>query len=536
MKKIIYNASFLTLEDTIIDEDVEAIYIENDKIEKIGKKEEILSLKDNETEVIDANGKTVMPSFIDAHSHFFAVANDLSQINLNECKNFSDIQNKILEYVNNNKINENQWIIANNYDHNNLKEGRNITKEELDEILLGNPIVLKHKSGHSGVVNSRGLEILNISEDTISPEGGRIEKVDGRLTGYLEENAFIENIKKIPMESEEDILKNIIKAQEKYASYGITTVQEGFLSKELIPIYKMLVEKGILNLDVVAYIEEKSMELIKKEFKENFKKYDNKLKIGGIKIFLDGSPQSRTAWMRTPYINNKNVEQEYYGYGTMKDSEVEKVIEKAYSADLQILAHCNGDMAAEQYISCVKKLEESGKNIEEIRPVLIHGQLLDIDQLDEIKNLGIIPSFFIAHVYHWGEVHVKNFGLERAERISPAGSSSKRKILYTFHQDSPVIEPDMFETIWCAVNRITKEGKILGENEKISVIDAIKALTINPAYQYFEENNKGSIKEGKLADLIILDKNPLKVNKSDIKDIKVLETIKNGKTIYKNTN
>ena len=233
MKKILYNASFITLEDTVEDEKIEAIYIENDRIKKIGKKDEILSLKDDETEVIDLSGKTVMPSFIDAHSHFFAVANDLSQVNLNECKSFNDIQNAVIRYVKNNKIEKDQWIIANNYDYNNLKEGRNITKEELDKILPNNPIVIKHKSGHNGVLNSRGLEMLNISEDTLSPEGGRIEKVDGKLTGYLEENAFIENIKRIPMKKEEEMLNNIKKAQEKYASYGITTVQEGYLSKEL---------------------------------------------------------------------------------------------------------------------------------------------------------------------------------------------------------------------------------------------------------------------------------------------------------------
>lgn len=533
MKKILYNASFITLEDAIRDEEIEAIYIENDKIKKIGKKDEILSLKDDETEVIDLLGKTVMPSFIDAHSHFFAVANDLSQINLNECKSFKDIQNKILKYLQTNKIGKDQWVIANNYDYNNLIEGRNITKEELDKIIPNNPIVIKHKSGHSGVINSRGLEILNILENTPSPVGGRIEKVDGKLTGYLEENAFIENIKRIPMLKEEEILNNIKKAQEKYASYGITTVQEGYLSKELIPMYKMIIEKDMLSLDVVAYIEEKSIDLIKKDFKENIKKYNNNFKIGGIKIFLDGSPQARTAWMRTPYTNDTAVEEKYYGYGTMKDSEVEEAIKKAYNNNLQILAHCNGDMAAEQYINCIDKLEKTGNNIEEIRPVLIHGQLLDIDQLDEVKKLGIIPSFFVAHVYYWGEVHVKNFGLERAERISPAGNSSKRKILYTFHQDSPVIEPNMFETIWCAINRKTKEGKTLGENEKISVIEAIKALTINAAYEYFEEKDKGSIKEGKLANLIVTNKNPLKVDNDEIRDIKVLETIKNGKTIYK---
>ena len=475
--------------------------------------------------MIDLSKKTVMPSFIDAHSHFFAVANDLSQANLNNCRSFKDIQNKILEYIKSNNIKQNQWIIANNYDNNNLQEERNITTEELDKI-TNNPIVIKHKSGHSGVLNSKGLQMLNITENTANPDGGKIDKKDGKLTGYLEENAFIENIKKIPMASENELLNNIKLAQEKYASYGITTVQEGYLTKELIPIYKKIIENKVLRLDVVAYIDEKSEGIVGEEFANYIKQYKNNFKIGGYKIFLDGSPQGRTAWMRTTYANDEN----YYGYGTMTDKEIERIIEKAYNNNLQLLAHCNGDMAAEQYILCIQKLN---KNIAKIRPVLIHGQLLGVDQLEDIKELGIIPSFFIAHTYYWGDVHIKNFGLQRAEKISPAGSSSKKQIVYTFHQDSPVIEPNMFETIWCAVNRKTRQGITLGTDERISVIEAIKAVTINSAYQYFEESTKGSIKEGKIADLIVVDKNPLKVDRNELRNIKVLETIKDGQTIYK---
>ena len=523
MKKILYNADFITLDGE--NQNIEAILINNGKIEKVGKEKEVLALKDSKTEVIDLSKKTVMPSFIDAHSHFFAVANDLSQANLNNCKSFDDIQNSILSYVKQKGIKPNEWIIANNYDNNNLQEGRNITKEELDKAFPSNPIVLKHKSGHSGVLNSKGLQMLNITENTIAPDGGKIEKKDGKLTGYLEENAFIENIKKIHIAPEDELIKNVKLAQEKYASYGITTVQEGYLTKELIPIYKKILEDKVLNVDVVAYIDERYEDIIRKEFASNIKTYKNNLKIGGYKIFLDGSPQGRTAWMRTPYVNDEN----YYGYGTMQDQEVERIIDKAYTNNLQILAHCNGDRAAEQFIYCIKKLD---KNIARIRPVLIHGQLLGVDQLEDIKKLGIIPSFFIAHTYYWGDVHIKNFGLQRAEEISPAGSSSKKQIVYTFHQDSPVIEPNMFETIWCEVNRKTKDGKTLGEKEKVDVMEALKAVTINSAYQYFEENEKGSIKEGKNADLIVTDKNLLKIDKDEIKNIQVLETIKNGETIY----
>ena len=211
----------------------------------------------------------------------------------------------------------------------------------------------------------------------------------------------------------------------------------------------------------------------------------------------------------------------------MKDEDIEQVLKKAKEKNLQVLAHCNGDKAAEQYINAIKNI--SGLK----RPVMIHAQILGLDQLPDVKKYNIIPSFFISHIYYFGDIHIKNLGIKRAEHISPAGSSLKHNILFTFHQDTPVIEPDMFETIWCAVNRKTKEGKVLGENEKISVLEAIKAVTINVAYQYGEENIKGSLKVGKNANMIIINKNPLKIDKDEIKDIKILETIKDGKNIWK---
>ena len=145
----------------------------------------------------------------------------------------------------------------------------------------------------------------------------------------------------------------------------------------------------------------------------------------------------------------------------------------------------------------------------------------------------MIPSYFIAHTYYWGDIHIENFGLERARKISPAKSTLDKNILFTFHQDSPIINPNMFETIMCATERKTRNDRILGEEERIDVLNAIKAVTINAAYQYFEENEKGTIKEGKKADLIIIDKNPLKVDKKEIKNIKILETMKNGEVLYK---
>ena len=513
MKKIYINGDFITLEDN----EIEGIVIENEEIIKTGNKDEILNLVDKDTEVIDLKGRTMMPSFIDAHSHIFALAKQFLEVSIDDAKSITDIKNKLNEYKKHNQTDD--WIIINGYDINELKEKRHITKQELDEIFPDIPVIIENKSRHNGIVNSRALEKLGISENTKNPEGGRIIYV----TGYLEESAFINSLKKVPLPKIENIQKAFNEAQKTYASYGITTAQEGCMTIELAKVYKSLVDNNDLFLDIVAYMEEKSVNEIKELFKENLLKYNKNFKIRGIKIFLDGSPQARTAWLRTPYKGEKD----YSGYRILSEDKLESVLLQAKKQELQVLVHCNGDKAAEQYINEIKKVN----NLK--RPVMIHAQILGLDQLKDIKKYNIIPSFFIGHVYYFGDIHIKNLGEERAEHISPAGSSLKENILFTFHQDTPVTIPNMFETIWCAVNRKTKEGVVLGETEQIPVLEAIKAVTINSAYQYGEENLKGSIKEGKKADLVILDKNPLKIDKDDIKNIKILETIKEGKTIFK---
>ena len=511
MKKIYINGDIITLENN----NIEVLAIEDNKIIKTGSKDDVMKLADRNTEIIDLKGNTLMPAFIDAHSHIFALAKSLMQISIEGLTSIEEIKNKLGEYKNN----TNEWLIVNGYDNNILKNRQHITKKELDQIFPNTPVLIENKSRHNGIANSKALELLGITADIPNPDGGRIEYE----TGLLEENAFIDSLKMIPLPKIEDIVQAFKKAQQIYASHGITMAQEGVITKELAEIYKFLTSKNEIFLDIVAYMENKDVEKIEREYKDYFNQYKDNLKIGGIKIFLDGSPQAKTAWLRDEYENDEK----YYGYKILKDEDIEQVLKKAKEKNLQVLAHCNGDKAAEQYINAIKNI--SGLK----RPVMIHAQILGLDQLPDVKKYNIIPSFFISHIYYFGDIHIKNLGIKRAEHISPAGSSLKHNILFTFHQDTPVIEPDMFETIWCAVNRKTKEGKVLGENEKISVLEAIKAVTINVAYQYGEENIKGSLKVGKNANMIIINKNPLKIDKDEIKDIKILETIKDGKNIWK---
>lgn len=531
MKKIIYyNGDILTMEDTNLY--VEAILVEDGLIKKIGNKEEILRFKDNETEIIDLEGKTLMPSFIDAHSHISGFATGLAFANLDKCRSFQDIINTLNKFKEESELAPEDWIVGFGYDNNNLKEKKNPTKEVLDKVSKDHVIFISHISGHNGSTNSKGLEYFGITKDTKDPVGGKYgrELESNEPNGYLEEAAYRKcslKVKRPSLKQMEDLFK---KAEKIYESYGITTAQDGFIRDTEFKILKHMSDVKNIEMDIIGYIDLADSKHIYYDNKDFVNKYINRFKIGGFKIFLDGSPQERTAYLTKPYEGERT----YRGYPNYPGEKVVELVEEALDCKEQLLAHTNGDAAADQYLDAFKKAIKSEKYNDIYRPVMIHSQIVREDQVADMKKINMIPSYFVAHTYFWGDVHIKNLGKERAFKISPVKTTvNLGEITYTLHQDTPVILPDMVFTIWCAVNRITKSGVIIGPDERVTTIEALKAVTINAAYQYFEENIKGSIKEGKLADLIILDKNPLKVDKMDIKDIKVIETIKEGKVLYK---
>lgn len=520
MKQIYYGGDIITMTDN----NIEAIYVEDGIIKNIGNEDEILKYKDNNTKLINLEGKTLMPSFIDPHSHITALAQTLLLIPLSACKSIDEILKALKDYKVNNNISDDKWIVGFGYDHNFLKEQRHPLKFDLDKLNIKNPILVAHVSGHMGVLNSKGLELLGIDNNIIDPEGGKYGRTNGEVNGYIEESAFINRVGEIASPSKEDLISCLKKAQSIYLKNGITTVQDGLTKLANFQMLKMVSDSNDLKLDTICYADVFEKENLFEKFSSYDNKYCNNLKIGGYKIVLDGSPQGKTAWISKPYENDT-----YCGKATYSDEFVENTMTKALKENRQILAHANGDMASDQMIRCITSAKAKYPN--DVRPVMIHAQTVRHDQLDEMKKLGIIPSFFVNHIYHWGDIHLKNLG-ERAYRISPAGYAKSKDMLFTFHQDTPVIMPNMFESIWCAVNRITKSGIILGNDEKIDVYSALKAVTINAAYQYFEEDKKGSIEKDKYADFIVIDKNPLKIEKMDIKDIKVLKTIKRGEVLY----
>lgn len=526
MDKIFYNGTIITMEESTI---YHCLHIKDGIILSCGN-EEILNEQTKETELIDLQGKCMLPAFIDAHSHISALAQTLSLVLLQETSSFDDIKRKLQEHLQNHSIAKENWLIGFGYDHNSLMEKEHPDKNLLDQVSKEIPIMITHTSGHMGVVNSKGLELLKIDRNSEDPVGGQIGRCQNTKepNGYLEETAFFTLASVVQEKDQTQLLEQLDQAQKVYLEHGITTVQDGLTKKEDFALLKEMARKDKWIVDVVSYIDLENNHDLIQEAAEYVRKYNHHLKIGGYKIILDGSPQGKTAWMLTPYKNEKT----YRGYPSHQDKEVESFIMTSLKERLQLLAHCNGDAASEQLVNSYLNVVQKRHFQDTCRPVMIHAQTVREEQLKKMKKLNMIPSFFVDHVYYWGDIHLQNLGLKRASRISPVKTAIDMGLIYTFHQDTPVIAPDMLHTIWCSVNRKTKNGYLLGENERISPYEALKAVTIHAAYQYFEENKKGSIKPGKNADLVVLSDNPLTVAPDKIKEIEVLETWKDGRLVF----
>lgn len=503
-----------------------ALLVRDGRVAALGRRAEAEAGPDARR--IDLAGRALLPAFMDAHSHFTAAANRFLQVDLRGCASPEEIRDRIREHIRRERVPAGQWVTADGYDHNLLPGRRHPDRALLDAAAPENPVVISHQSGHMGVFNTPALTRAGVTADTPDPAGGAIGRAEGRLTGYLEENAFLEYQRRVPMPSPEAFLAAYRRAGDLYASHGITTAQEGLLRRELVPLYQALLAEGSLALDVAAYGDAGGVEAARRAFPESVGRYQGHFRTGGYKIFLDGSPQGRTAWLRRPYAGGT----EYRGRGTMTDGQVLDAVRRAGAEGMQLLAHCNGDAACAQFIAALDAAAGEGVDLAAMRPVMIHAQLLGRDQLPEVKRLGVIPSFFAGHVYHWGDVHMENLGPERAARISPAGSAAALGISFTLHTDAPVLPPDIIETVWCAAVRRTRSGRSLGPEERVDARTALEAVTANAAYQYFEEGEKGTLTPGKRADLVILDRDPLAVPPEEIRHIRVEETWKDGRRIY----
>ena len=540
-KIILFNADVVTMDEAM--PSAQAVLVEEGKIVKVGTNEEILALKDGETLVRDLEGKILMPGFIDPHSHFTAVAYALLMVNAKPSPSGRcDTKEALLEEFKKN-YEENmdawakgEWLMAMGYDPSVFPDKQHITRHDLDTISTEVPISCIHASGHMSVLNTKALQMLGYWGDFEVPEGGTVEMLpDGTPHGLVTELAYMDpavQAKTVPP-SFERVLGALGKAANLYASYGLTTAQDGRVTNGELQLLNYGGQMGFINIDVVGLADPGIAEevLVKGQ---KVGPYSNHTRIGGYKLFLDGSPQGKTAWLSKPYYEVPDgYDADYCGFQIFPDEEVVRHCKICLENDWQLNVHCNGDAACEQLIRCyTQAIEETGLK-KDLRPVMVHCQTVRDDQLDRMAEIGMVASFFLDHIHFWGDYHYTSvLGHDRGMHISPIREALKRGINYTMHQDSPVVNPNALFAVHNAVNRKTPAGRVLGEDQKLTAYEALKAITINGAYQIFEEDSKGSVTAGKVADLVVLDSNPMKVDGDKIKDIVVLETIKEGKTIY----
>lgn len=525
MKHLYFNGTIVTMagEGNL----AEAVITENGKISFVGSKEQALSLAGDDVLKVDLDGKVLLPGFIDAHGHVIQTAQGISLCDLSEAKDFESIAQLLKDYISKNDIGSDDIVFGNGYDHNFLLEGVHPDSSVLDSVSKDIPIYISHVSGHMGVGNSALFKLANVTPETEDPLGGKFGRDNkGQLNGYIEETPALMKVLMVAMpRMKMDMVNQFLLTQDRYLSYGITTCQEGAAGGA--DAMKLLcgIDMGkMLKMDVVIYPLDESYQDAVSQYPMADGKYMGHVKIGGTKIILDGSPQGKSAWLSKPYEG----EAEYAGYPTHDDAYVRDVIKRAGNGGYQVLAHCNGDAASEQFLSACERQSEIAK----LRPVMIHAQTVRRDQLERMSHIEMIPSFFVGHTYYWGDVHLKNLGKDRGSKVSPVNTAKEFGLIFNFHQDSPVTKPDMLHSVWCAVNRQTRLGVEIGPEERVSVYDALKAVTINAAYAYFEEDEKGTIEVNKKADFVVLEKNPLTVDPCTIKDIKVLRTYKDDELVW----
>ncbi|CAM1360305.1 Metal-dependent amidohydrolase [Tenacibaculum sediminilitoris] len=518
---------------------IEALVEKEGKIVFTGTSYEAMQFAGKGHNMIDLEGKTLVPGFIDGHCHFANFGGQAigAQLLASPDANVDDIE-MLISVLKQWNTPENRvltgWVFGTGFDDSVLKEKRFPTKHDLDKVSTEFPIMIVHISGHFAVVNSKGLEQLGINANSKDPEGGLIrrEKNSNEPNGVLEELAAIPfMLQAIAPKSEEALIKFFEAGQDMALSYGYTTAQEGRAMQNQEMLVAMA-EMDKYKIDVISYIDYMFVDKYMTS-KWNSKSYNNKFRIGGMKVTLDGSPQGRTAWRTEPYlITPDGMPHDYSGYPAIpNDSVLSSIFEKGFKNNWQILTHTNGDAAVDQLIRTMKPLKDKYGN-EGRRDVIIHGQYIRDDQLNQAKDMNMIASLFPLHTFYWGDWHKELIGDSLVQKISPVKTALNKGIDITIHTDAPVALPNLMRVVWTAVARTSRSGKIIGPDERLTPYQALKAITIWSAYQHYEEDKKGSLENGKLADLVVLDKNPLKVNVEDIKDIQVLKTIKEGKIVF----
>lgn len=535
--RVYLGGTILTMEDA--QPRAEALAIRKGRILAVGSRADVMRHAGDKTEVVDLGGRALLPGFVDSHGH--VVGGGLQALSANLLAppdgNVTDIPSlqRVLRQwraQNADTVKRLGAVVGFGYDPAQMAERRHPTAAELDAVATDIPVYLMHQSGHFGAANSAALKLAGISAETPDPAGGIIRRLpDGRPNGVLEETAHFRALMKLLGGLGFDGFAEFARAGARlWTRYGYTTAQEGRAMPDTVGILRRVAAEGGFGIDIVAYPDV----LVDRDFiaANVSDTYVNGVRVGGAKLTIDGSPQGFTAWRDRPYFKPVgDYPPGYAGYAAATEAQINDAIAWAFRNRIQILTHANGERASDALISAVRAAQSQhgpGR-----RPVLIHGQFMREDQIDSLRQLGVFPSLFPMHTFYWGDWHRDHtVGPVLADDMSPTGWVMQRGMMFGTHHDAPVAFPDSMRVLDATVTRRSRSGDILGPRHRVPVEIALKAMTIWPAWQHFEEDRKGSLVPGKLADLVVLSADPTAIDPEKLDTLRVEQTIKEGRVVY----
>jgi hypothetical protein len=515
---------------------VEALGVDGDRIAVAGSEASVRAWAGDGARVVELDGRALLPGFIDAHGHYpgagvYAHSADLNSPPIGQVQGLDDLVARLRARAE--REDPGDWVLGMSYDDTLLAEARHPTRQDLDRVSAEHPVAAVHVSGHLAAVNGRGLAALGIDRDTPDPPGGRIRRdAVGEPTGVLEETAMEPVMAHVLRPGLTGSLAIVQEANERTLAAGVTTAQVGYASKELANLV-WLSRLGLIPLRLVIWPGAEWMDELLASGGTLPSSNPLWVRFGAVKLIADGSIQGYTAYLREPYFVPPGDDPAARGYPRYPKDELLARVASYRAAGHQVAVHGNGDAAIDDVLDALEAAQLGDPQLDP-RPVIVHAQMARPDQLERMKRLRVIPSFFVLHTWYWGDRHRERFlGPERAARISPARTAQQLGVRFTLHCDSPVVPLEPLRLVWAAVNRRTTSGQELGPEERIDVVSALRAVTIDAAFQHFEEDQKGSLEPGKLADLVILGRSPLAADPAELAEIPVLETIVGGESVWR---
>ena len=518
---------------------VEAIAVEDGRITAIGTKENIIKLRTWRTKIVNLQGKTLMPGLIEAHCHPIATA-VLSQV-VNISGFIYNSRKEIMATIGAavEKASPGKWVLAFGWDPVLVKDLRNPTLAELDSISTEVPIFILTQMMHQAFINNAVYKAAEITNETPDPPGGGMFLKDnhGNLNGVIYEFSALQHIlKKMPKtpQGTAELLLNLQYAQ--YAKAGYTSIAAlGPVNIAGYPLNFMASLSRNEDVPVRSFVYPLEQQLERSKWPSGYG--NDHFRIKGVKLYMDGSPYTGGAAFAEPYLNTEvtlkrmKLKPNHSGKVNYSEEDLLQTLTKYHNAGYQIAIHAQGEIAIQMILNAFTEILEKYPRADH-RHRLEHNALITNSQIIQAQKLGLTLSFFMDHVYYYGEQLPQIVGLDRAARFMPLGSAFAIGHRASIHTDNPATPVDPFRVISTAVTRKTKNTEvILGSTERVTINDALKAVTINAAWQLFEDDQRGSIMIGKAADFVLLSHNPLHVQSENLKDISVLCTWIDGNKV-----